>query len=114
MPLTQQGHSEASKKERKPKLSLSPGENPEFFTRAETPPAGRQWISSEAGPSPPRAPPLLCHPARNRIISAKRTPPNHGRRFHLPRLYFTIPRVYKSTAFCLRIGCAIRKKEARP
>ncbi len=45
------------KKERKPKLSLSPGENPEFFTRAETPPAGRQWISSEAGPSPPRAPP---------------------------------------------------------
>ena len=45
------------KKETKPKLSLSPGENPEFFTRAETPPAGRQWISSEAGPSPPRAPP---------------------------------------------------------
>lgn len=42
MPLTQQGHSEASKKERKLKLSLSPGENPEFFTRAETPPAGRQ------------------------------------------------------------------------
>ncbi len=39
-------------KERKPSLSLSPGENPEFFTRAETPPAGRQWISSEAGPSP--------------------------------------------------------------
>ena len=37
-----------------------------------------------------------------------------GRHFHLPRLYFTIPRVYKSTAFCLRIGCAIRKKEARP
>ena len=62
----------------------------------------------------PRAPPLLCHPARNRITSAKRTPPNHRRRFHLPRLYFTIPRVYKSTAFCLRIGCAIRKKEARP
>ena len=29
---------------------------------------------------------------------------------HLPQLYFTIPRVYKSTAFCLRIGCAIRKK----
>ena len=42
MPLTQQGHSEASKKERKLKLSLSPGENPEVFTRAETPPAGRQ------------------------------------------------------------------------
>ena len=44
-------------KERKPKLSLSPGENPEFFTRAETPPAGRQWISSEAGPSPPSGSP---------------------------------------------------------
>ena len=42
------------------------------------------------------------------------TPPNHGRRFHLPQLYFTIPHVYKSTAFCLRIGCAIRKREARP
>lgn len=37
-----------------------------------------------------------------------------GRHFLLPRFYFTIPRVYKSTAFCLRIGCAIRKKEARP
>ena len=78
------------------------------------PRTGSNQIAFEAGPSPPRAPPLLCHPARNRIISAKRTPPNHGRRFHLPRLYFTIPRVYKSTAFCLRIGCAIRKKEARP
>ena len=54
------------KKERKRTLSLSPGENPEFFTRAETPPAGRQWISSEAGPSLPRAPTLRTglHTAR--------------------------------------------------
>ncbi len=73
------------------------------------PRADSNQIAFEAGPSPPRAPPAALSFCLNRIISAKRTPPNHGRRFHLPRLYFTIPRVYKSATFCLRISCAIRK-----
>ncbi|HCG31164.1 MAG TPA: hypothetical protein DER43_00005, partial [Clostridiales bacterium] len=39
------------------------------------PRTGSNQISFEAGPSPPRAPPLLCHPVRDRILSANGTPP---------------------------------------
>ena len=52
MPLTQQGHSEASKKEKAKSFLSQPGRKPGVFHRAETPPRGGNE-SSEAGPSPP-------------------------------------------------------------
>lgn len=60
-------------------LSLSPGENPEIFTRAETPPARpppdrRQQIASEAGPFAPSGSPAAHGAAHSAAV------PGHEKR----------------------------------